>query len=57
MKVYIDDGHRPHRFPLAGWDGEELIAWVCQACGETVRDGDPPTERSDCPVDWRSGVK
>ena len=57
MRVYFDDGHRPHRFPLAGWDGEELIAWVCQACGETVRDGDPPAERSDCPVDWRSGVK
>lgn len=50
-----DDGHRPHRFPQSAI-GEEVLAWVCQACGQMVREyGDE--ERSECSVNWRSSGK
>ena len=42
---------RPHRFPQSAI-GEDVLAWVCQACGEVVREYGS-REQTECPVDWR----
>lgn len=43
----------PHRFPMEARD-EDVIAWVCQACGELVSEY---RDRTPCPVDWRAEIR